>query len=173
MRTYRHLRGLGALGYYAIDLNGPMVLGAAYVFHFVIHGTVVGGLSSIDPGSIAETVATDSNFSSPTAMTESNGFQVRFTYSGQGSTVAGAAAEMQDVLNSHAFNGIGAFATAAFAAAEGGDPSQNTAASGNVTTTPGSQENATSGPGFWTGFGTGGVLATVGVGLGLFLLLRD
>jgi hypothetical protein len=132
---------LSGLGYIAIDLSGKMEPGAQYVFHFTVSGSVIGGESSIDPGNIAAAVATDSNFASPVASVESGGFSVAFTYAGQGSNVSGAASEMQDVINSHTFNGLGIFAKAAFLLAEGGPVGQpliNTLS--NPSTTPGQQQ---------------------------------
>jgi hypothetical protein len=172
-RTRVIYRGLSGLGMTAIDLSGPMTPGAQYVFHFAVTGTVLGGASSIDPQSIAAAVATDSNFSSPSAFTEGTGFQVAFTYTGAGSNVAGAASEMQGVINSHTFNGLGVLANAAFIAAEGGPSGQPLMTQSNPVTTPGQQPPPPSNFNFGTflsGLGVGGAVA---LGLGVFLVLKS
>lgn len=169
-------RRLSGLGLTAIDPNGQLTVGAPYTFHFVVSGTVLG---SIDPTTIASAVATDSNFGGPSAAGESSGFQVSFTYMGQGATVGSAANEMAGVINSHALNGIGAFANASFLVAEGGPIGQPlvSAANTNPVTTPGqtNQQNSANQSGsfsianFLAGLGTGGVIA---LGVGAIVLLE-
>ena len=172
-------RGMSGLGLNAIDLNSGMVPGAPYTFHFTA-STILG----LDPGMIAQSVATDANFLSPTVMQESGGFQVSFIYGGPasdgkggpGATVQGAASELQSVLGSHAA-GIGVWNTVLFRAAEGGLAAGSSPATPvfNPVTTPGQQELQPQPPGtfnlstFIAGLGTGGAIA---LGVGLFLLLK-
>jgi len=73
-----------------------MVLGATYTFRFDTQDLlkVIPSQSSVQAG-----LAGDSNFGAAAAFPDAKGVTVTFVYSGRGSTVAGAAGEMQSVLN--------------------------------------------------------------------------
>ena len=79
-------------------LAAQMVQGATYSFVFQVNDVlgVAPSVSSINKG-----LAGDANFGSPSVFLAPKGVQVTFVYKGQGSTVAGAAAEMQSVINSN------------------------------------------------------------------------
>lgn len=108
--------GLGSLGINPIaDLTAQMVRGAQYVFHFSGAFTLAGNAL---PG-IAKKISADTNFLNPVASQESGGIQVNFTYNGVQSTIAQAAAEMQNVLGT--WDPLNPFGIGArFYAAEGG-----------------------------------------------------
>lgn len=159
-------RALSGLGLNAINLQGPMVNGFPYVFHFSWGGLGVG----VDPNSIASTIAADTNFANPVAAQESGGMQVSFTYAGISSTVANAGAEMQTVINDN-LTMQSTFTTLAFYAAEGGPATQTTPANPvNSTTPPGAP------PAPNTGFSLSNLLsssglASLGIGAALALAL--
>ena len=178
----RNKRRLSGLGLNSINLQGQMVNGFPYVFHFSWGALGIG----IDPGSIAATIAADSNFANPVAAAESGGMQVAFTYAGQGSTVANAGAEMQSVINNNP-QMLGFVTTLNFYAAEGGPATQITASQPVTITAPNGTVTAlapTSAPGvapssltssfdlsnFLSGLGTGGAIA---LAVGAIFLLKD
>ncbi len=152
---------LGALGLNRIDINSKMEIGAPYVFHFSNSSWF-----TISPNTIGAVIATDSNFGTPVVSPEPGGFQVRFIYSGRGSAVGDAGIEMQNVIQSHSFNGAGLFDTLYFVAAEGG-PADDSPSGVNPTSPPGTSDGSgDSGSGvgnFLTGLGVGGTLATIAV----------
>lgn len=118
------LSGLGAL-----STAASMMAGAQYTFHFSINSSFWGG--NISPNSLSSTIAADGNFGGVSVAQESGGFQVNFTYRGQGSSIAGASNEMQGIINNAFFNGLGLTGSAVFVYAEGG-PLLTTDASGNA-----------------------------------------
>lgn len=162
-------RALSGLGLNAINLQGLIVSGYPYVFHFSWGGLGVG----VDPNSLASTIAADTNFANPVVAQESGGMQVSFTFNGQvgsASTVGSYGAEMQNVINNNDTMQA-TFTTLNFYAAEGGPATQTTPANPvNSTTPPGTP------PAPNTGFSLSNLLsssglASLGIGAALALAL--
>lgn len=94
------------------DINcDDMVQGQGYTFHFKYGGWLAGAVS---PDGLQSAVAADSNFASPTvvincsgSLFKANRVSISFVYAGQGSTVANAGAEMQNVISNFWVAGIG------------------------------------------------------------------
>lgn len=173
---------LSGLGLNAINLNGQMLAGAPYVFHFSWGGLGI----RPEMNAISTQIAADTNFANPVAVQESGGVQVSFIYNGRGSSVGDAGREMQNVINT--FGLMGFINSLNFYAAEGGPATQQTASQPVTVTLPDGSTtivSSVSAPGapdaassfnltsFAAGLGTGGIAVAAIGALLLFKAVMD
>ena len=96
-----------------LDPTADMQRGARYLFNFKSGGI---GLK-LDPSPATAALKADSNFGQAIASNSADGIQVSFIYQGRGSSIQGAAAEMQNVLDTYSVRGF--FNPLRFSSADG------------------------------------------------------